>query len=233
MPLALPRFKNERELIAVESGRAALKRGSTGRHVHLVQMALIDLGFAMPISTLSQDYSPDGVFGVETEAVVKAFQRSVPPPGLKPDGVVGQLTLRELDKRFPRFTHQINLHFRSLSLTDVPFQLLMSNTTQVYAQYGVEARFASGQSLGLPPDQERRFTVVGQNCQWEMNSGEFAELHKLGTPVPHTDIAVFIVNQFQEPNNDGAPATPQIFRPAQSPTIACNGPWRTKSATSF
>ena len=56
---------------------AALKRGSTGRHVHLVQMALIDLGFAMPISTLSQDYSPDGVFGVETEAVVKAFQRSV------------------------------------------------------------------------------------------------------------------------------------------------------------
>lgn len=107
MPLTSPRFKNERELIALESGRAALKRGSTGRHVHLVQMALIDLGFAMPISTLSQHYSPGGAFGVETEAVVKAFQRSVPRPGLKPDGVVGQLTLRELDKRFPRFAHQI------------------------------------------------------------------------------------------------------------------------------
>jgi hypothetical protein len=203
LPLTSPRFRNENELTAVEAGRAPLKRGSTGRHVHLVQMALIDLGFAMPVSTLSQDYSPDGVFGLETETVVKAFQRSVSPPGLKPDGVVGQLTLRELDKRFPRFTHRINLHFRSLSLTDIPFQRLMSNTTQVYAQYGIEALFASGQSLGLQPDQERRFTVVGQNCQWEMNSGEFADLHKLGTPVPNTDIAVFIVNQFQEPNNDG------------------------------
>jgi hypothetical protein len=203
LPLTSPRFRNERELTAVEAGRATLQRGSTGRHVHLVQMALIDLGFAMPISTQSQDYSPDGVFRVETETVVQAFQRSVSPPGLKPDGVVGQLTLRELDKRFPRFTHRINLHFRSLSLTDIPFQRLMSNTTQVYAQYGIEARFASGQSLGLQPDQERRFTVVGQNCQWEMNSGEFADLHKLGTPVPNTDIAVFIVNQFQEPNNDG------------------------------
>jgi hypothetical protein len=202
LPLTSPRFRNERELIAVEAGRAALRRGSTGRHIHLVQMTLIDLGFAMPISTLSQDYSPDGDFGAETETVVKAFQSSVPPPGLQPDGVVGQLTLRELDKQFPRFTHRINLHFRSLSLTNVPFQLLMSNTTQVYAQYGIEARFAGGQSLGLPPDQERRFNVVGQNCEWDMNSGEFAELHKLGTPVPNTDIAVFIVNQFQQRDND-------------------------------
>src|SRR5262245_33230762 len=116
-------------------------------------MALIDLGFAMPISTSSQDYSPDGVYGVETETVVKAFQRSVPPPGLKPDGVVGQLTLRELDKRHARFTHRINLHFRSLSLSDIPFHRLMSNTAQVYAQYGIEARFSGGQSLGLSPDQ--------------------------------------------------------------------------------
>ena len=203
MPLTSPRFKNERELIFVEAGRDVLRRGSTGRHVHLVQMALIDLGFAMPISTLSRDYSPDGVYGVETEGVVKAFQRSVPPPGLKPDGVIGRLTLRELDKRHPRFTHRINLHFRSLSLSDVPFDRLMSNTTQVYAQYGIEARFASGESLGLSPDQERRFNVVGQNCEWQLNSGEFAELHKLGTPVPNTDIKVFIVNQFQEHDNDG------------------------------
>ncbi len=203
MALTSPRFKNERELIAVEAGRAFLKRGSTGRHVHLVQMALIDLGFAMPISTLSPDYSPDGVYGVETENVVKACQRSVPPPGLKADGVVGQLTLRELDKRHPRFTHRINLHFRSLSLTDIPFDQLMSNAAQAYAQYGVEARFASGQSLGLSPDQARRFSVVGQNCDWVMDSGEFAELHKLGTPVPNTDIAVFIVNQFQERDDDG------------------------------
>jgi hypothetical protein len=203
MPLTSPRFKNEPELIAVEAGRAVLKRWSTGRHVHLVQMALIDLGFAMPISTLSKDYSPDGVYGAETESVVKAFQRSVPPPGLKDDGVVGQLTLREIDKRHGRFTHRINLHFRALSLTDIPFDRLMSNAAQVYAQYGIEARFASGESLGLSPDQERRFTVVRQNCEWDMNSGEFADLHKLGTPVPNSDVAVFIVSQLQEADTDG------------------------------
>ena len=147
MPLSSPRFQDERELIAVEAGHAILRRGSTGRHVHLVQMALIDLGFVMPISILSQDYSPDGVYGAETEAIVKAFQRSVPAPGLKPDGVVGQLTLRELDKRHPKFTHRINLHFRSLSLSDIPFRQLMSNTAQAYAQYGIEVWFASGESL--------------------------------------------------------------------------------------
>ena len=68
MPLTSPRFKSERELIAVEAGHAALRRGESGRHIQLVQMALIDLGFAMPISTSSQDYSPDGVYGVETAA---------------------------------------------------------------------------------------------------------------------------------------------------------------------
>jgi hypothetical protein len=31
-----------------------------------------------------------------------------------------------------------------------------------------------------------------------MDSGEFADLHRLGTPIPNNDVAVFIVNQFQE-----------------------------------
>jgi peptidoglycan hydrolase-like protein with peptidoglycan-binding domain len=153
MPLTSPRFRNERDLIAIEANRAVMQRGSHGRHVHLVQMALIDLGFGMPVSTSSNDYSPDGVYGIETETVVKAFQRSVPPPGLTPDGAVGQLTMRELDKRFPTFTHRFNLHFRSLALSNVPFDRLMSGAAQVYAQYGIEARFANGQSLGLSPDE--------------------------------------------------------------------------------
>jgi hypothetical protein len=153
-------------------------------------MALLDLRFPMPISTRSNDYSPDGVFGTETENVVKAFQRSMPPPGLTPDGVVGQLTMRELDKRFPKFTHRFNLHFRSLALSSVPFDRLLSGTAQVYAQYGIEARFANGQSLGLSPDEEARYNVVKQNCDWVMDSGEFAELHRLGTPKPNNDMAV-------------------------------------------
>ncbi len=221
MPLTSPRFRNERVLFAVEANHRALRRGSHGRHVHLIQMALIDLGLAMPVSTLSRDYSPDGVFGAETENVVKAFQRSIPPPGLTPDGVVGQSTMRELDKKFSKLTHRVNLHFRSLSLSDVPFDRLLGSAAQVYAQYGIEARFASGQSLGLSQAEQNRFNVVGQNCNWQMDSGEFAELYKLGTPVPANDVAVFIVNSFQETNvlGCGGHAT---NRPACAVTHDCS-----------
>ena len=118
MPLSSPRFKDEPKLQEVETGFRILKDGSTGRHVHLVQMALIDLGFSMPRSTGSNHFSPDGIYGSETTEVVKAFQRANPP--LSDDGQIGPETMRALDARFPRFTHRVNLHFRSLSLSDVP-----------------------------------------------------------------------------------------------------------------
>ncbi|HEX7953584.1 MAG TPA: hypothetical protein VF523_11005, partial [Burkholderiales bacterium] len=44
---------------------------------------------------------------------------------------------------------------------------------------------------------ESRFTVVRQDCDWTMDSGEFADLHAMGTSVPNNDIKVFIVNKFQ------------------------------------
>ncbi|HEX9325133.1 MAG TPA: peptidoglycan-binding domain-containing protein, partial [Reyranella sp.] len=119
MPLTSPRFRREPELIAVAAGQGVLRRGSHGRHVHLVQMALLDLGYALPISTASTEYSPDGRYGAETVNAVRAFQRSV--PGLVPDGVVGRMTMRALDRSHPKFTHRINLHFRALSITDRPF----------------------------------------------------------------------------------------------------------------
>jgi len=196
MPLTSPRFKNEHALQRIEAGQDILKRGASGRHVHLVQMALIDLGFAMPISTASSDYSPDGVYGFETESVVTQFQRRNPP--LAVDGQLGQNTIREIDRKIGGFTHRVRLHFRSLALSDVSFDQMLSSAQTVYAQYGIEVFFASGESLGLPPDEEARFNVVGQNCTWTMDSGEFAALHALGTPVPTSDVKVFIVNKFQE-----------------------------------
>lgn len=198
MPLASPRFQDEPKLQAVEGGSLLLKTGEKGRHVHLVQMALIDLGFAMPRSTLSSHFSPDGVYGFETTEVVKKFQDSTPL--LSVDGEIGPETMRALDARFPKHTHRVNLHFRSLSLSDVPFDQMMSGAERVYAQYSIEARFASGESLKLSDDDQNRFTVVKQNCDWEMDSGEFADLHKLGTAVPPNDVAVYIVNTFQETN---------------------------------
>lgn len=198
MTLTSPRFKDEPELIRIEAGHNVLIRNAHGRHVHLVQMALIDLGFAMPISTTSQDFSPDGFYGNETETVVKAFQQKNPP--LVADGKIGQNTIREIDKQIGGFKHRINLHFRSLSLSDVPFDLIFSSAQKVYAQYGIDVFFASGESLGLSQDEENRFNVVAQNCGWTLDSGEFAALQALGTRAPANDVKVFIVNKFQETN---------------------------------
>jgi hypothetical protein len=198
MPLTSPRFINEPALSRIEAGQGVLMRGMSGRHIHLLQMALIDLGFAMPISTASQDYSPDGVYGLETESVVHEFQRRNPP--LKTDGQLGQNTIRAIDRQIGGFKHRVRLHFRSLALSDVSFDRMLSSAQAVYAQYGIDVFFASGESLGLPPDEENRFNVVGQNCGWTMDSGEFAALHALGTPAPNNDVKVFIVNRFQEAN---------------------------------
>ena len=57
MPLTSPRFRQEADFNAVAAGRKAIRRGARGRHAHLIQMALLDLGFRMPISTGSNDLS--------------------------------------------------------------------------------------------------------------------------------------------------------------------------------
>jgi hypothetical protein len=222
MLLTSPRFRREPELLAVAAGHGVLRRGSRGRHVHLVQMALLDLGYALPISTASIEYSPDGRYGPETESVVRAFQRSV--PGLFPDGVVGRLTMRALDRSHPKFTHQINLHFRSLFLTKkVSFAILLWNSERAYAQYGIAMRMASGVSLGLSEKDRVDFGVIKQDCEWEMNEGHFAELHRLGPPFPQSDVGVFIVDTFadQGPSGCGGHAA---NRPACTVTSNCR-PW--------
>jgi peptidoglycan hydrolase-like protein with peptidoglycan-binding domain len=218
MPLSSPRFRNEPKLQATEGGTHLLKSGVIGREVHLVQMALIDLGFPMPLSTTSSHFSPDGIYGDETTAVVKKFQQT--KPWLSVDGEVGPETLRELDALFPSFTHRVNLHFRSLSLSDVPFNTLMSGLERVYAQYSIEARFASGESLKLSPAEEARFSVVRQDCDWDMDAGEFADLEQMGTAVPPNDIAVYIVNSFQEANVLGCGGH-AAHRPACAVTHNC------------
>lgn len=204
MPLTSPRFRREPELLAVAAGQGVLRRGSRGRHVHLVQMALLDLGYALPISTASSEYSPDGKYGAETENAVRAFQRSV--PGLFPDGVVGRMTMRALDRSHPKFTHRINLHVRVLSNTKVPVPLMLSNTGRAYAPYGIEVRLASGVSLGLSEADQDRFRVINQECLWEMNEGELTELHRLGPPFPLSDVGVFVVDMFENDGQSGCGA---------------------------
>jgi peptidoglycan hydrolase-like protein with peptidoglycan-binding domain len=93
--LVSARLRNDTRLNGVTSARP-LAKGEQGRAVEILQHCLIDLGHPMPKST-SRSGLTDGVFGSETEAVVKAFQRQ---HGLKPDGMAGPLTLAQLDVLF-------------------------------------------------------------------------------------------------------------------------------------
>jgi hypothetical protein len=164
--------------------------------VHLVQMALLDLGYAMPGSTGNVKYSPDGIYGEETTRVVKQFQKD--SRTLSTDGIVGQKTIQELDRRLNAFTHRVRLHFRSIALTNIPFHQSLSNAETVFGQYGVKIEFASGESIGLSPDERELFQKVDQECNWELNDGELHRLHGVGSPAPPTDILVFHVNTFAD-----------------------------------
>ena len=97
MALGSPRFRDNARLQAAASNNPALKFGSEGEHVQILQRALIDLGFAMPDSAPEAAILPDGIFGGETARTVKQFQAQ---EGLTPDGIAGRQTLERLDKIF-------------------------------------------------------------------------------------------------------------------------------------
>lgn len=89
-------FKSKRlaavpELLKVTSA-APIARGATGPRVVVLQDLFCDLGYPLPKSR--QNGRWDGIFGSETEAATRKFQQS---KGLKPDGMVGPMTLNALD----------------------------------------------------------------------------------------------------------------------------------------
>ena len=95
MPLISARFAYDPVFADVAQNQIALCNGSEGDSVQLLQQALIDLGYSMPISSATPNGIPDGIFGKETDAVVKSFQSEA---GLGVDGIVGPQTLRALDE---------------------------------------------------------------------------------------------------------------------------------------
>ncbi|MDW3191834.1 MAG: DUF4157 domain-containing protein [Cytophagales bacterium] len=88
--LASSRFSGNRYLETVFDGRSSFsqKRNKKGRHVRLVQQALLAQGYSLPV------HGADSDFGQETEEAVRAFQID---HGTAIDGVVGKNTLRLLD----------------------------------------------------------------------------------------------------------------------------------------
>jgi hypothetical protein len=196
MSLLSPRFKSSSTLRNAANG-VAIKQGARGRAVHLVQMALIDLGYPMPQSTGNPAYSPDGSFGNETRLKLIDYQTRNQLPKT---GEIDKDTILKLDLQCRSYTHRVRLHFRSLALANVPFERSLQDAEIVFGQYGIKVEYASGQSLFLTPQEEAKFNSIGGSCDWEINTGEYNELHSMGSFVPSSEIAVYYVSAFDEAN---------------------------------
>jgi peptidoglycan hydrolase-like protein with peptidoglycan-binding domain len=116
MPLSSPRFNRDAGLLAAVKNQPPLKVGAKGQSVKILQQALLDLGIALPRSTKTG--RPDGIFGPETEAALKAFQRA---NSLKADGIAGTLTLSRLDQIFSAKDEALRLKETAEAHGPLPF----------------------------------------------------------------------------------------------------------------
>src|SRR5687768_4927874 len=82
-------------LEAAAINQPPIEKGCSGEGVQALQRALLDLGYNLPISTANGKKRPDGIFGNETDAAVRAFQAD---QKLAVDGDVGKDTMRALDE---------------------------------------------------------------------------------------------------------------------------------------
>jgi len=171
-----------------------LNRGSRGPEVRSLQKALN--------TSLSPNprLGADGIFGSKTLNAVRAYQKQA---ALLIDGIVGALTKAALGMLTSgkTHTHRVRLHFRSLSLTSIPFNQILSSTQEVYAQYNIKVQYASGESLSLPASESAKFQQIDGSCTWQVNSGEYAELQNIGSPAPANDIVVYFVDRFSSSIN--------------------------------
>ena len=164
-------------------------------------MALIDLGYPMPRSTGNPNYSPDAVFGNEMKETLIAFQKAT--PGLAQTGTIDRGTMLALDSKFRGYKHRVRLHFRSLSLMNVPFARSLADAEIVYGQYGIKAEFSSGMSLMLSAEEEVTFSLIDNSCTWLITDGEYDQLHGMGPSVPPTDILVYYVLKLSDASGCG------------------------------
>ncbi len=94
LDLSSPRFKGDAELEACFDGEKIIRFGSRGEHVRKIQQALIDAGFPLA------KFGADAIYGAETKAAVKEFQKQSGLDFSNQDGEVGPITMSRLDSRF-------------------------------------------------------------------------------------------------------------------------------------
>lgn len=213
--LTSPRFKWNAQLQAAANNAPALFPGAKGSGVHLIQFALLDLGFELPRSTGNLK-SPDGIYGSETKAAVQEFQRRA---FLEDDGVVGAKTMARFNELFWRHTHEVRLHFLSLAVDHVqPIDVTLKGAQIAYDQYGIRVRQMSAKCLDLTEEQLAMFDRIDTDCSWDITSGEYTELHKLGGSFPLNDIIVYVVGSIHDVDGCAghAPGKPAVTIAAYS-----------------
>lgn len=98
-------------LEAAAINKPPIEKGCTGAGVEALQGALQDLGYDLPVSTGNGTKRPDGIFGKETGAAVRAFQAD---QKLAVDGDVGKDTMHALDEECVYNDLRPALHYGSM-----------------------------------------------------------------------------------------------------------------------
>lgn len=96
------------------------------------------------------------------------------------------------------FTHQIMLHFRSLTI-DFGFESHLQSTKKVFAQYGIDILFGSGMTFNLTEEEQKKYAKVSGECVWTVSSGDLFDLLKLDNDLPKDEIIVYYIKDFQDP----------------------------------
>lgn len=149
----------------------------------------------------------DGLSGPKTRGMIRDFQRSVLKFG-SPDGRVDPngKTIRAMNDPRSAATWKaappapstkkrlaINLHFRSISMTDVSFDRQFKGAQKVFDQYDIGVNFRSGRSVLLSKADRLKYMRVDTSCK--IANDEWNDLQKLLHDVPSNDICVFFVGQ--------------------------------------
>jgi peptidoglycan hydrolase-like protein with peptidoglycan-binding domain len=212
MALKSPRFASNARLQRASQNSPAMFRGETGEAVRLVQQALIDLDYSLPIST-RRFGSPDGIYGDETASRVRELQADY---YLSRDGATGRETLATLDDLLPgpapplpplppagKYLYKISLHLRTIDMPQVPELTQLRVAQEVFRQYSIDVEMASGMSLLLSDDEQLELHVVDGDCKWDQVSDEQRLLQGKGREgVGPNDIVVYFATTLREQNGN-------------------------------
>lgn len=193
---------------------ASVGRGGQNNQadVSAVQTRLNEL---MP--SLHAKLKVDGYNGPKTEATIAEFQKTVvkfkwPDARVDPKNKTiaalndpNSATIWSSASKRKR----VQLHFRSISLTNVPFEEQFQAAVDVYSQYNIDITFLSGKSCLISKEDREKFKRVDTSCV--AGNDEWSVLQKLLNDVPSSDICVFFVGQLWDP----------VEKPGQEMFLGC------------